>query len=144
MKLYVKYTAGCSSSIEPQEQYGEWSSDNYFYVDSVSTKCDSKLCSDEINVCFDAEIGDYIYVLSVHYGDGDSFGYASGKGEIIWAFKNGQIAYEALAVCEKASDNELKFNIKDDDGNDVPVWNHDYDYFSNVETYTVNAFKLEE
>lgn len=144
MKLYVKYTAGCNASMEPEEQYGEWSADNYFIVDGVCLT-DPKGCNDEINVCFEKkDIGEYVYVLIVYYGSGDSFGHSSGNGEIIWAFADSTTAHNALAACNKAKADVMRFDIQDEKGNDIPVWNHDYDYFGGVEAYELKAFVLEK
>lgn len=144
MKLYVYYTAGCNDSYHDGEQYGEWSEDNYFSVDGVCL-ADPKGSCDEINVCFEKkDIGDCIYVLVVHYGSGDSFGYSTGNGEIIWAFADSATAHNALAACNKAKSDVMRFDIQDENGNDIPVWNHDYDYFGGVEGYELKALVLEK
>lgn len=95
MQLHVQYESFCEDAQEAQEEYGPWSESWTFSLGAVyATKGSFEV--ETFSPKFNFEIGDKVQVLWMTYGDGDSFGSASGKGEVLWVFKDEYLAKEAL------------------------------------------------
>jgi len=143
MQLYVQYDSFCIDSEEAEEQYGSWWESWQFTVGKVYAS-DKGLSQMEVFAPkFEFEVNDKVYVLWMTFGDGDSFGSASGKGEVLWVFKNEQIAKEAqlrvMHACRFGRGvprgdgplNQLSFRA--DDGSFVQMSNPAGGYFNSCE-----------
>ncbi len=142
MELYVSYTEDGQSHHEQysDEQYDySWSYEGTFSVDSVSIEKPSGYDYETINVGWDAEPGQEVYVLTMIYGDGDSFGHASGRGEVLWIFKDIECAKKAAQKLRE-DENEYTVCIEDEQGEVIKLSNPGSGYFESVEDILVEAF----
>jgi hypothetical protein len=83
------------------------------------------------------------------YGSGDSFGSSSGNIEILWVFKDANVALAAQQHWEKAcniADNSLSYKDKesvtflDDNNNEIKLSNPSAGYFETTEYITLTTF----
>jgi hypothetical protein len=148
-QLYVAYTQICTNSEESEEEYGSWSKEHDFTVNSVHIN--NPKFSEEYNYDFNVEniavpvevkSGDVVYVLSITYSDGDSFGSSSGEGEILYVFKDKVIGEAAEKIWGKDIDHSVNFQI--DDGSYLTMSNPSYGYFSNVCSIDLIEFTVED
>lgn len=146
MELFVQYTSICLDSYREDREYGDWSETYDFNVTGVNQTSRAQWSGlagreERVNVSFDADVGDTVYVLWMTYSTGDSFGHGSGYGEILWVFKNEEVAKYALnQVNECVEEYSIKF--KDDDGNVIEFSNPGSGYFESVDSLTISEFKL--
>lgn len=141
MELYVQYNEICEFHERGEEDYADWHEEYSFEIVSVSlTTQHINYDEDKFTVNFTCVEGDPVYVLYMTYSDGDSFGSATGKGQIIWVFKNEELALSALEHWKLGTsyDNEqehIKFTI---DGNrQISLYNETCRYFTNIEDLIV-------
>jgi hypothetical protein len=79
----------------------------------------------------DAEDGDFVYVLYILYGTGDSFGSSTGNGEVIWTFTDIQQAIEAARAWNNNRKSEMV--VFETQFGPLRLSNPGYDWFSNIE-----------
>lgn len=142
-KLYVNSRMFCTFSESDGEEFGNWSESWDFYVESVRLTTAPGTYPDEFAVDWTPEVGQKVYVLSIRYSDGDSFGNASGKGEVVWVFRDKSVAEAAKQSAEKAGDNDQSYNIVSDSGKVVKIQNLGWDYFTNVYDYSIEEFTIQ-
>lgn len=135
-KLYVNYTDKNISSYRSDEDYGEWSDVNDFNIESVTIEKINEYCCEQFTVDFDVNVGDTVYVLSMIYSYGDSFGRSEGNGEVIWLFKTKQKAQKALNIIQDNED-EYTIEFKSEKGTKVKFNNPAYDYFSTLSSLEI-------
>lgn len=140
MKLFVQYDEICLDSYHSGEEYGDWSADYSFGVNGVTTTR-SSWSDEEFEVDFEAVAGDTIYVLSMIYSTGDSFGHATGHGEVLWAFKSKDVADAAAKAVEGNADG-YTIEIISDGGKTVKLSNPGSGYFETVSSIYVESFIL--
>lgn len=148
MKLFVQYKSVCVEEYHSGEQYGDWSAEYDFTVKGVSTASlksgkyrQTDYLEEEFEVDFDATPGETIWVLSMVYSSGDSFGSSSGNGEVLWVFKSRELAEH---VASQVNDNSEQFQIaiKTDGGADIVLSNPAAGYFENISAMYVEPFTL--
>lgn len=151
MELYVYSHKVCTDAQDPVEQYGNWSSQWDFSVSGVHlTDKDSHENSFEkevFEVPFEAKEGDVLHALVIRHSDGDSFGCASGLGEVLWVFKSEHLGREAVMKARFAcgerpsqpgrwgSDRKqasMKFTLEN--GSSLTIGNPAFDYFCQIES----------
>lgn len=142
--IFVDYHYSCYNSHRSDEQYGDWTEDWDFYINSVHLKQPRYGQLESFTVEWTPEIGQKVYVLSIRYSDGDSFGNASGKGEIVWVFSDRETAQRASSVLKNAGDNEQSVEIEVESGKKVCIQNMGFDYFTHVYSYDVDVFTVEK
>lgn len=144
MELFVQYHEICNHSYHSGEQWGDWSESYDFSVRSVSATSRETYNEERFNVPFDVTPGDPVFVLWMTYDTGDSFGRATGKGEVIWVFKDPTVAYIAYQkwqdVCAKK---EYSVTFKVENDVEVQLSNPASGYFENagyvsLDSYLVN------
>jgi hypothetical protein len=84
-----------------------------------------------------------VFVLYMTYDTGDSFGRAYGKGEIIWVFKDPDLATKARLKWEAENnkrDPEFSIEFEVDGGQTVKQGNPAAGYFENVGNIDVGTF----
>lgn len=147
MKIFVQYSQVCTHSEREEEEYGAWSADYDFYVKGASTgsvinaKYSRWSAEEEFEVDFDATPGETIWVLSMIYSSGDSFGNSTGNGEVIWVFKTKEAADKAAQAIEDNPDEwEIKFELES--GKSVKLSNPAAGYFENISALYVEPFVL--
>jgi hypothetical protein len=146
MELFVQYESICTDSYREDKEYGDWSESWDYEVKGISISSRgrwSNLAYDEekINVGFEAEAGTPLYILWMTYGSGDSFGHGDGYGEILWVFKNADVARRALVTFQSNAD-QYSIPVKDDAGNTVNLHNPGSGYFESVNSLQVDTFLL--
>lgn len=146
MELFVQYESRCTDSYREDREYGDWSESWDYEVKGISISSRgrwSNLAYDEekINVGFEAEAGTPLYILWMTYGSGDSFGHGDGYGEILWVFKNADVARQALEVF-RADSEQYSIIVKDDAGNNITLHNPGSGYFESVNSLQVDTFLL--
>jgi hypothetical protein len=145
MKLFVRYTEKCIEDYWDGKEYGDWHQEFQFSVHDIGLSSLKKWGAlidgeDTIEVPFECDIGDKVYVLVMIYSTGDSFGHADGRGEIIYLFKDKALANAAyeefLKACNKTSE-AYNVEIKVDGGATVELHNPAYGYFEHLEDLRV-------
>ena len=139
--LFVNYRAFCESSEQSSEEYGSWSEIWDFCVEGVSLteKHDSRY-PEEFTVDWTPVEGQEVYVLYVRYGDGDSFGSAEGKGEVVWVFRDHTVADAAKKALETADSDTYSVEIAVESGQKIKMNNRAYDYFTSINGYDIESF----
>lgn len=146
MELFVQYQSVCTDSYREEREYGDWSETWDFDVKGVC--CSSRgrwsglaYDEDKFNVGFEAKPGDPVHVLWLTYGTGDSFGHGDGYGEIVWVFRDADVAKQALKVWQEQSE-QYSITIYDDNGQAVTLSNPGSGYFESINSLQVDTFLL--
>ena len=141
--LYVQYDEQCTHSHRSPEQYGDWSESWDFLVTGVSLTSRSPWCEEKLGCLVEVKAGDPVFVLYMTYDTGDSFGRATGKGEVIWVFKDPALAMKAKALWDKENnkrDPSYSIEFEVDGGQTVTQSNPAFGYFENVGYIDVQTF----
>lgn len=139
-KVYVETLEISYESYHSGEQYGDWGESKGFDVTKVS------LTQEFCDECFDlgepVVAGDKVHVVYVVYDTGDSFGRSTGNGELVWVFKDEELARKAVSEIEKNSE---KYSIKIDLGeNRSMTWsNPGAGYFENITLVKYETFVVQ-
>lgn len=137
-QIYVAYTEEVTDSYQSPEEYGDWSSHNHFSVNRVFlNKPAHAMYTEEFSTGFNVNVGDELHVLYIRYGTGDSFGHASGYGEVQWVFKDINVATEAAKIWETPDAWLVKFKIED--GSIIELSNPSYGYFEKLESVDIET-----
>jgi hypothetical protein len=145
MKLYVSVSEVCTYSEREPEEYGSWEEQWDFSVVAVHREKPETLRGwwdgEVFDVPFEVAAGDTVYVLSMVYNTGDSFGRAEGKGEVLWVFKDEALALAAESVWEKSKEqHSVEFVI--DDGKKIKISNPGSGYFETITYVNVESFQV--
>lgn len=143
MELYVQYREICTESYHSGEQYGDWRQSYDFGVEGVSLTSRGRYDEEKLGCLVDVKAGDVVYVLYMTYDTGDTFGRATGKGEVIWVFKDVQLAMKAKQRWIEENDkNDPEFSIEFevDGGETLTQSNPAAGYFENVGYISVDTF----
>lgn len=145
MKLYINKTNRCVENQEPEEAYGDWYTRYEFRINSVHLSRESDY-DEEFDVPFDVAEGDEVYILYMIYTSGDSFGHSEGNTEIIWVFKDEQIARKAEDIYINAveDDNSSLIKVEVDGGSILGLSNPAWGYFENCSDIQLETFKVEK
>lgn len=138
MGLFVNYNSTVIHSEDDGEKYGEWFESKYFYVESVSLSKTKALYEEYFNVNFEVKPGDVVFVLYIRFRSGDSFGVSEGNGDIVWVFKDLELAKKA----EKQIKQECKnYSICIDIGHNKPLiyGNPSMGYFESLEDVCIES-----
>jgi hypothetical protein len=146
MELFVQYNSICVDSYREDCEYGDWSETYSFDVKGVTIESRGRWSGlaydeDRINVGFEAEAGTPVHVLWMTYSNGDSFGHGSGYGEILWVFKDPDVATKALKIWKEQSE-QFSITIKDETGKEIQLSNPGAGYFESVDSLQVDTFLL--
>lgn len=137
-KLYVDTTTHETFSFHEKCPHGSWEQRYDYSVDNINLSG----CGEEITIHGDHVAGDILYVLSMIYKRGDSFGSATGEGEVLWVFDEYWKAEDAiLDIQEQEGCNTLDFI--DYLGNKIKLSNPVSCYFSHCEKYVIDELLLE-
>jgi hypothetical protein len=145
MKVYVTYKQRCVYSKHSNEQYGDW---NEIYdsevtgVSLVKPDFENYTQYEEIELG-DVEVkeGDTIFVLSMDYDTGDSFGREEGRMEILWAFTD---HYEAKEAARCVEQNKKEYSIKfETERGVITMSNPGYGYFEVIRGINVDEFTVD-
>ena len=146
MELFVQYDEICTHSYRSPEQWGDWSEEYDFNVRGVSLSSRDRWNEEKFNLDIDVKAGEPVFVLYMTYSTGDTFGRATGRGEVLWVFKDPDTAKEALRIWKEENDKrdpEYSVKFEDDVGRVIQLSNPASGYFENLgyldlQTFLVN------
>ena len=141
--LYVQYEENLISSTREPVQYGSWSETWDFRVTGVSLSSRDRWNEEKLGCLVDIKAGDTVFVLLMTYDTGDSFGRAYGRGEVIWVFKDADLAMKAKAKWQAENekrDPDYSIEFEVDSGKTVKQSNPASGYFENVGYIDVQTF----
>lgn len=138
--LYVTTRSQCVHSESSDEPYGEWSASYIFEVSGVHLE-QVNGGYEKFNTCFDVVNGDTVYVLSMVYGEGDSFGHSSGNGEALWVFKDFEVAKNAAQTL-KEQESSYSVSFLNENGEKATMSNPGSGYFECVEEIRLESFTV--
>lgn len=95
MRVYYDYSS-YGDSYHSTEEWGEWWSRESVTYNHVSLT--GKYSG--IDIDFEPQVGDFVYLVAVTYGSGDSFGYSEGNEEVLGIYKDEETA-KRLVGCIK-------------------------------------------
>jgi hypothetical protein len=141
--VYVQYLEECISSYHEDKEWGSWEEENCFSIKGVSLSSSKDLnssCSEELVPCStEVTVGQEVFVLWISYTTGDSFGHASGKGEIFWVFSDKKTAAEAKnKVYRQVKNHDIKLTLED--GSVIKLSNPVQGYFEGLDSVVVDSF----
>lgn len=148
--IYVLTENFCHDSYHSSERYGEWHEHHSCSVQGVClnkpdrsqhgyyTEWDAIELGDR-----EVSVGDTVYVITMTYDTGDSFGYATGKMEVMWATPDRAEALDiARAISQQQDEFSVKFTL--DSGKEIRLSNPGAGYFESVTSIDVDAFAVTE
>lgn len=138
----VEYREQTVSYWDDGERYGEWSEDREFSLKSAKIVEDSSYESDCEKFDLDVVKSQTIYVVCVHYEDGDSFGRCTGKGEIVFAYTSEDVARSVSKTVEQDIKKHT-INIPDGKGGVFQWSNPCSDYFASLSYVEVESLVVE-
>jgi hypothetical protein len=104
MQLFAKLTNKCDYVNRSNEEYGSWFEGWSFSVDDVWSKTKHGVDVDPYDLA--VSIGDKVWSLVIRFSDGDSFGQANNKGELVWLFSTEESAKRAQDEYQACIDNK--------------------------------------
>lgn len=145
-EVYVQYTETLISSSHSGEQYGDWSQDWDFVVESVSLTKKPDIENEVFGIEADIKVGDTVFVLHMRYDTGDTFGRAIGCGEVLWVFKDRDLAVKAKNLWEEKNNHynhsEYSISFEADGGRMVTQSNPAAGYFENFGWVSLDPFEV--
>ena len=153
MMLYIEVDSSCLEDYWDGEQYGDWYQSLDFSIKSVHLQKPEYATYEEFEVPFDVVSGDEVHILWMMYSSGDSFGQSDGNHELIWIFKDKEVAkaaeisYTNIATNESINNNcdhdSSMITIVIDSGEEMKLSNPAWGYFENVSSINLQTFKVE-
>lgn len=141
-ELYVSTQTYCTHSEYSDEPYGDWSASYVFNVKGLSLN-KPRTDYEKFNTCFDVKEGDTVYVLYMIYAEGNSFGGSSGNGEVLWVFKDLDVAKEAKKALEDQGES-FSVVFYNELGEKATMSNPGAGYFESVEDIQLESFVVGE
>ena len=139
MKLHVEHYGYCEDSYHDGEKYGSWSESNSHSIKGVCLEVFGSAYNYEtFGVDYEVERGDVVFVVTMVYSTGDSFGHATGKHEVMWVFKDPKLAHENAKTFKESGD-DYTVNIKTESGKTVQLGNPAFSYFDSIENVEVTS-----
>jgi hypothetical protein len=141
MKLYVKVESKCIYSERQPKQFGEWSQGYEFNIEGIY----SKKTSEAEEFVLDVKKGSTVYALVLIYSQGDSFGTATGLGELIWLFSEYEHAERVYYEYMNNINNDymhLMLEIDNKEFKRTKIGNTVNGYFENMKSLEIQDFKV--
>lgn len=143
----------CTQSHRGQGSYAEWSATYIFKVVGAVLVEDIKqkhtgmeyICynSEVFSVPAETKVGDDLYVVSVHYNSGDSFGRSTGNGEAVFATtKPADARLVEQAFNKDDNGRRFSFDVVLANGESVMINNPAAGYFERLTDVTVDFVQL--
>lgn len=148
MKLWVYYIKDLETSESSHDRYGDYVNWSEVYNYSVKSVNLSRIVGnydyDEFEVPFDVVEGDEVFVVYARYSDGDSFGTARGKGEIIEVFKDKKLADLCVGIVNQLPEYEEKIRYPISDNQFRVVQNIFRDHFVDLDFVDIEKLKVQK
>lgn len=144
-KLIVEYIQHMIRSYRDPEEYGSWGAEYESYIYRARINVGQDQCSynyERFDIGQEVKPGEVVYVLYMIYSDGDSFGRARGKIEVLWVFKDASAAFEAKKNVEKYK-KEYSIKIKTEVGTEITLSNPGSGYFERVDSVDIKTLIVE-
>jgi len=141
MRVVVKYEESCISSFQDDGEWAPWSAEYSFSVESVEVVDEDYNTSYNEEGFLVADTDTNVFVLSMRYGSGDSFGHASGHGAILGCWSNYDKAKAAFEKVEKQIA-EYTIEVQDDFDRWIKILNPGTDYFGGCESVDLDSFSV--
>ncbi len=142
MKVAVASTESQDSYWHDGEQWGSWTASYSFSIDGVKEVGDDYQTSYGEDVYLVADGSTVIHVIYMRYGDGDSFGHADGRGDVLHAFGNREKAEAALKSLQAHKD-DFSVKVMDDLDREVSMWNPGAGYFESIDEIGIESFHID-
>lgn len=141
MKICVEYYQNCTHEHHSGERYGDWSANYDSGIDSVYELLESEQAPYNSETFLIPDGSENAYVVYMIYDDGDSFGCACGKIDIVHCTSSEEAAY---ALAEKITKNPDSYTIQftDDFGRDIYINNCGAGYFERIEYVEVSRHSV--
>jgi hypothetical protein len=139
-ELFVQYREQCLHSERASEPYGNWREEYDFSVLSASLTSRGQYDEEKFTVDFEVKAGEPVFILHITYSTGDSFGTAYGRGEVLWVFKDADLAVEALKRWKEESDTEFGIEFEVEGGKKIKLSNPAAGYFENLGCIELQTF----
>ena len=143
--VFVQYSQMCTYNHQSTEQYGSWGTRYDSSVEGIVLDRYHRYYLEEFSVAPQFVPGDIAYVLWMTYGTGDSFGSSSGEIEVLWVFKDFDVASAARDQIEKQiKQDAYSLTFRDEEGIDRCLSNPCWDYFSGLEDLYLSEFLVDD
>jgi hypothetical protein len=153
MNVFVSSHERREHSEQAEEQFGSWSKSFSFTVDGVYAAPPHFKSAEQFELDIDLSPGDQVITLSIRWSDGDSFGHADGKGEVMWVFKDPALAGKAKHAWEVACgwhddkdwrrDNKTQsVEFTADGGRTIKMGNPCWGYFERLDAVELEQFTV--
>ena len=140
--VYVQYREVCTSSFREDEEWGSWGEEYSFSVKGVSLTSNKDYdfhSEDKVPCLTEVAVGQEVFVLWISYTTGDSFGSASGKGEVLWVFSDKKTATDARKEVYRQEKN-LDIKLALEDGSVIKLSNPVQGYFERLDSVIIDSF----
>jgi len=140
--LSVEYTQYCTHDYHSGNRFGDWETRYQFSVTGVVAGYTPKI-NEQFALGIDVQPGEIVHVLSMEWSDGDSFGRAYGKGEVMWVFRDielGMAARQSIETACRHNNGSHTFSFTSDDGRTIQLNNPAYGYFEHLECVSLQPF----
>jgi hypothetical protein len=139
-KVYVTVERDLVQSYFEGVEYGDWSEEWSCRVDGVSLSPNRPGKDIEaVDMSVPVNVGDEVFVLYMVYDTGDSFGSAVGKLEVLYVFKDKELAKTAKETVS-ASENETTLEFVVDNGKTLKLSNPGAGYFEHINDVDFEGF----
>lgn len=141
MRVCVSYDEICTHSYHDGEEYGSWEKSYSSSIEEVYILGDNEqaLYCSEVFLLPDGI--EKVYVVSMIYNTGDSFGCADGKISIIHCTAD-EIAAHTIAKMIQENPDTYSFKFTDDLGREINLYNPGSGYFESISHVDVDTFNL--
>jgi len=149
MKLHVKHDESCDyhNVFEDDDIDYSWESGFTHTIFGVYKKKpkDSSIDNhryETFTVDFEAKRGDHVYVVTLVYSAGDSFGTAYGKHEVVWVFSDHDLAERLKTKLQRGQHDET-MSVKTESGKKVKMSNPVAGYFESLMSIEIDTFVIQ-
>jgi len=145
MKLYVNYHERLVEDYWDGQEYGDWRKVYEYEIRSVGLSSLADWAGigfdiEEFTTDYDVDPGDRVYVLWMTYRTGDTFGYSTGQGEVLWIFKDLGAAKAARKIWEENACNAFSVEFLTDTGKQVKISSPAAGYFEDLGVLELTEF----
>jgi hypothetical protein len=143
-RVKVVINARLISSYHTGEQFGDWEESFSNTFEGVYLATTDSRGGEHFTLPYETNEGDEVHVVWMEYGTGDSFGNSDGEHEIVWVFKNLEMAKTCVEIIRKSCDDgEYSYTFPNEQGNAIKLHNPASGYFETLQGIHINTTKLQ-